>query len=62
LTDRKSFRIAYLKPALAQGLVEYTLPDKPTSSQQRYRLTEKGIAVVTEHLKVNAPELTSLVR
>ena len=44
--DRKSFRIAYLKPALAQGLVEYTLPDKPTSSQQRYRLTEKGIAEV----------------
>jgi ATP-dependent DNA helicase RecG len=32
----------YLLPALAEGLVEMTRPDKPRSSKQRYRLTEKG--------------------
>jgi hypothetical protein len=42
LNDRKSFRTRYLKPALAQGLVNYTMPEKPTSPLQRYVLTEKG--------------------
>lgn len=50
LTDRKSFRTAYLKPALLQGWVEYTLPDKPTSPLQRYRLTVKGIAQAREYM------------
>ena len=26
----------------ADGLLEMTIPDKPTSSKQRYRITEKG--------------------
>jgi hypothetical protein len=42
LQDRKSFRERYLGPALAGGLVEMTIPDKPTSRLQRYRLTETG--------------------
>ena len=37
LSDRKSFRERYLQPALAAGLIEYTIPDKPTSRNQRYR-------------------------
>ncbi|HGE6089412.1 TPA: Fic family protein, partial [Vibrio cholerae] len=37
LKDRKSFRDRYLKPALEAGLIEMTLPDKPTSKVQRYR-------------------------
>jgi len=36
------FRQAYLLPALEAGLLEMTLPDKPNSSSQRYRLTAKG--------------------
>ena len=42
LTDRKSFRERYLTPALAEGFVEMTLPDKPNSRFQRYRATAKG--------------------
>jgi len=43
LRDRKSFRRRYLDPALAGGLIEMTIPDRPTSRLQRYRLTERGL-------------------
>ena len=43
-------RSGYLSRLLAElvgdGLIERTIPDKPNSSQQRYRLTEKGRTVV----------------
>ena len=39
LRDRNHFIAAYLQPALEAGLVEMTLPDKPTSRNQRYRRT-----------------------
>jgi Fic family protein len=42
LSDKKSFNLRYLKPALAQGLVEMTIPDKPTSKLQQYKLTALG--------------------
>ena len=42
LHDRKSFRERYLKPALADRMIEMTLPDKPNSRLQKYRLTDKG--------------------
>jgi len=32
----------YLQPALDGSFVEMTIPDKPRSSKQRYRLTELG--------------------
>jgi len=38
LNDRKSFRERYLNPALQAGLIEMTLPDKPNSKLQKYRL------------------------
>jgi hypothetical protein len=42
LRDRKSFRERYLRPALDADLIEMTLPAKPSSRLQQYRLTEKG--------------------
>lgn len=45
LQDRKSFRQRYLQPALAEGLIEYTRPDKPNSRLQQYRLTSQGQAL-----------------
>ncbi len=45
LRDRRSFTDAYLKPALAAGLIEMTFPDTPTSRNQRYRRTAAGEAL-----------------
>ena len=42
LKHRDSFVENYLQPALAAGLIEMTVPDKPRSSKQKYRLTGKG--------------------
>ncbi len=49
LSDRKSFRERYLKPALADGLIEMTIPDKPNSRLQKYRLTDKGRLWLDQH-------------
>jgi hypothetical protein len=44
LKHDEHFRLAYLQPALAAGLIERTLPDKPNSRLQKYRITPKGRA------------------
>ena len=44
LNHREHFRESYLVPALAAGYLEMTIPDKPTSSLQKYRLTPTGHA------------------
>ena len=49
LKNDEHFRKAYLNPALEQGLIEMTIPDKPRSSRQRYRVTEKGKAFLKRH-------------
>ncbi len=41
-SNRTKFRDQVLKPLLAAGWIEMTIPDKPTSSKQKYRLTEAG--------------------
>ena len=42
LSDRKHFRSTYLQPALRQEVIEMTMPDKPNSPSQKYRLTALG--------------------
>jgi len=42
LKHRVNFTDKYLNPALDAGLIEMTIPDKPRSSKQKYRLTAKG--------------------
>ena len=49
LSHRPTLLYQYLQPSLRAGLVEMTIPDKPRSSKQRYRLTSKGRARVKEH-------------
>ena len=44
LKHRPTFRENYLHPALSQGLIERTIPDKSNSRLQQYRLTPKGRA------------------
>ena len=46
LRHEDHFRKAYLVPALKGGLIEWTVPDKPRSRLQRYRLTVKGKAII----------------
>ena len=48
LRDRMHFGKAYLQPAVAADVVEMTLPTKPRSIHQKYRLTDKGRAVLKE--------------
>ncbi len=56
LRDPEHFRSAYLVPALEAGLVEMTIPDKPTSRLQKYRLTDKGQRFVREHMSGGVPQ------
>ena len=42
LADREHFRNSYIEPMVETGWLERTIPDKPTSRFQKYRLTEKG--------------------
>ncbi len=47
IKHRPTFRTNYLHPALKEKLIEYTIPSRPNSRLQKYRLTKKGM----EYLK-----------
>ena len=46
--DRTKFRNQVLRPLLRAGLLEMTIPDKPRSSKQKYRLTTRGRDLLAE--------------
>jgi len=50
-TDRTKFRNQVLKPLLGEKLVRMTVPDKPTSRNQRYVTTERGRSLLTQSEK-----------
>ena len=45
IKHRTYFRSTYIKPALDEGYIEFTLPNEKQSKLQKYRLTAKGIAL-----------------
>jgi len=42
ISHREYFREKYINEAIKIGIIELTIPAKPTSSKQKYRLTPKG--------------------
>ena len=58
LKHTRHFRDAYLKPTLQAGLIGITVPDKPQSSRQRYRLTPAG----RRYLRRTRTQATTKVR
>jgi len=46
LRHRDNFVETYVQPALEAELIEMTIPDKPNSRLQKYRLTDKGKALL----------------
>ncbi|HNO75711.1 MAG TPA: hypothetical protein PKG49_08900 [Nitrosomonas mobilis] len=49
LKDEKYFRERCQQAGISLGVIEMTIPDKPKGSKQRYRLIERGRAVLTEN-------------
>ena len=45
IKNRDYFRTDYLIPAISRGYIELTIPDKPNSQNQKYRLTAKGLSL-----------------
>jgi hypothetical protein len=48
LKNRVHFLHAYLRPLLDKGWLERTIPGKPRSRMQRYRLTRAGEAALRD--------------
>ena len=48
LSHRPTFRKNYLHPAAAAGFIEMTIPDKPNSRLQKYRITPKGMGLIKD--------------
>lgn len=45
--DRRAFK-RNIEPLLRGGFIEMTVPDKPNSKLQKYRLTDKGVVAIQQ--------------
>ena len=48
LRGRDNFEKLYLLAALSEDLIERTIPEKPNSRLQKYRLTKAGKILLTQ--------------
>ncbi len=48
IRHRETFQRNYLDHLLEEALLERTIPDKPYSPQQKYRITQKGMEFLTQ--------------
>ena len=55
-SNRTKFRNQVLKPLLSSELIEMTVPDKTSSSNQKYRLTERGRAALKNETENYQPQ------
>ena len=55
IKDREHFRKRYLEVFITLELLERTIPDKPRSSKQQYRITPAGRTVLANAEKENPP-------
>jgi len=55
IRHRETFQRNYLDKLLEDELLERTIPDKPNSRLQQYRLTEKGRLLLGALQKGNLP-------
>ncbi|MDO5838779.1 Fic family protein [Methanosarcina mazei] len=53
IKHRPTFRDNYFHPALNAELIEMTIPEKPTSNKQKYRLTAKGKTLLDKEVTEN---------
>ena len=59
-SDRTKFRNQVLGPLSAERFLEMTIPDKPRSSKQRYRITALGREVLRRSASPDSAGSTSL--
>jgi len=45
-TSRTKFRNSVLKPLMQAGLIEMTIPEKPQTSNQKYRIPDMSRALL----------------
>lgn len=50
LKGQANFRDRYITPAINLNMIEMTIPDKPNSRLQKYRLTKKGQEYIRQYI------------
>ena len=60
--NASKFKEKYINPLIAEGLADLTVPNKPTSPNQKYYLTEKGKGLLANEIGVKQAEGVSMER